>query len=186
MFIFSLVMSILPGPTNILSASYGKKNGLLNSIGFIVGAAVGFSILAITVGLGLIKGIENFPLLLDFVKYIGSIYMLLISVCLFFFDEKTALAGGVKGRFLDGFFIQWVNPKSWVSAVIGVSRFSDSFDSLAIFVLVELVVGCLCIAIWAYVGEQISKVLSSPKQQKILDGILGVSLATATLHILAS
>lgn len=186
MFIFSLVMSLMPGPTNIISASYGKKNGLMPSLGFIAGAAVGFSSLAITLGVGLIRAVEDFPQLMQFLKFVGSVYMIFLSACMVFYDEEAVLAGGIKGKFFDGIFIQWVNPRCWISALLAVSKFSSSQETLAVFVVIDLVVDCICIALWAYAGEQISRMLSSPAQQKVLNGTLGIALGLVAMHILAS
>ncbi|MFK7827504.1 MAG: LysE family translocator [Oligoflexales bacterium] len=185
-FIFSLAMCIPPGPINILSAAYGKKNGFLNSIGFMFGAAIGFSILATTLGMGQIRAIEDYPQIVEILKYLGSFYMIFLSVCIIFIGEEVVLEGGVRGRFFDGIFIQWINPKSWVSAISGVSRFNNSHESLAVFISIEFVMCCIGIAVWAYAGERISQVFSSPSQQKVLNVVLAISLASLAATILAN
>ena len=186
MFAFVFLMSISPGPTNILSASYGKSKGFLNSLGFVTGAAIGFSGLAITIYMGLDKGIQDFPQLLTLLKYVGSIYIILLATCMVFFSEEIALGGGIKGRFLEGIFIQWVNPKSWISALSGVSYFAKTQETFAIFVTTEMIVGWVGIAFWAYTGEYISQILSTPAQQKFFSGALGISLAVVAIQTLNS
>ncbi|MFK7823460.1 MAG: LysE family translocator [Oligoflexales bacterium] len=183
-FIHSLVLCSIPGPINILSALFGKKKGLSNSLGFIAGASLGFSCLVITVGTGLVKAIDDYPQLINLLKYVGGLYIIFISVCMVFLDEEE-LTGCIKCKFFDGFFIQWINVKSWIWALFVASSFSNIRGPLIIFASIEFIVEFICLILWAYAGEQIAKIWSSPRQQKIFDTILAISLATIAILILA-
>ena len=182
MFIYSLSNRIPPGPVNILSASYGKKYGFLNSVSFLYGAAVGSVILTFVLGMGDINSEQDFPKFANLLKYFGGFYMIYIAISMLVHGEETTLESCVEGKFTQGVLIQWVNPKTWAIAALGLSKFGCSNESLLIYLSIEFVIACLGIAIWAFIGEQISKFFSSSWQQKMLNAFLGIALAASAIH----
>jgi threonine/homoserine/homoserine lactone efflux protein len=53
MCLFSLSMSISPGPVNLITLSTGVNHGFKNAMPFVSGATLGFTLLLLMVGLGL-------------------------------------------------------------------------------------------------------------------------------------
>ena len=182
-FIYSVLWYILPGPINILSAAHGKKKGLVNSFGFVTGASLAFAFLAVTVVMVRDTAIEDFPQIIVLLKYVGSFYLLFISYCMVFLDDE-ALIIWFKGTFFDGILIQWVNPKSWICALFVSSRFSNIEESLMLYGVIQFVAELVCLSVWVYAGELISRKWSSPKQQDILDISLAISLAGVAIFLL--
>lgn len=184
MFLFVLVMSLSPGPNNILSAAYGKRKGFFKALNFVTGAAVGFALLTLILGLGTVSIFESAPLFLITLKYLGGIYLIVLAVLMIVSTDDINISGGKRGTFWEGFLIQLINPKSWLSALIGVSSFGQTNEKLIVFSLFELSVGWCSLAFWAYAGEFIARKLKTPKQQMILNGTLGISLIVVAINIM--
>lgn len=180
--IFSLGMHIPPGPVNIISASLGKKKGFFDSVGFLIGAAIGSTVLAVILGLEHIDAFQDYPQLANIPKYIGSFYMI-VAAFYMIFDVDFVFERGFGYKILDGFFIQWINPKSWICTLTGISKFNSNNETLLFYLVIEFLVICFGVALWSYAGELTSKAFSSDKQQKILNVILGLSLAAFTIHL---
>ena len=71
MFSFSLIMSISPGPVNLMIVTSGINHGFIKTFSFISGATIGFILLLIlaTLGLSTIHG-----------KYTNTFFILEISL----------------------------------------------------------------------------------------------------------
>ena len=66
MFSFSLVMSITPGPVNMIILSSGISYGVKRTIPYVSGATVGFTLLFLFIGLGFSQFINAFPFFLTY------------------------------------------------------------------------------------------------------------------------
>src|SRR5690349_1249586 len=75
MFLFSLSMSISPGPVNMTILSSGVNYGYNRTLPFVSGATVGFTFLLASVGLGMSNLVEQVPLFYHFLAYAGAGYM---------------------------------------------------------------------------------------------------------------
>lgn len=60
---FALATSITPGPVNVVALSAGARFGFVASQKHVVGAAVGFTLLLVLIGLGLHEVLVRWPLL---------------------------------------------------------------------------------------------------------------------------
>jgi threonine/homoserine/homoserine lactone efflux protein len=58
---FFFVMSISPGPVNMDIVSSGARYGVRKTFSFVSGAAIGFILLLLFIGLGFYKVIELYP-----------------------------------------------------------------------------------------------------------------------------
>lgn len=60
--------------------------------------------------------------------------------------------------FYQGFLLQWINPKAWITCVSGVSIFSNAqnFNFLLIFISIYFIVCYISLFAWAIIGDRIS------------------------------
>ena len=76
MFSFSLVMSITPGPVNMIILSSGISYGVKRTIPYVSGATVGFTLLLLFIGFGFSQFINAYPFFLTYLAIVGSLYII--------------------------------------------------------------------------------------------------------------
>jgi threonine/homoserine/homoserine lactone efflux protein len=75
MSLFALSMSVSPGPVNLVTFSSGLNYGFLPSLPFVAGAALGFTLLLVVVGLGLGEIVALSPVLMQLLAYAGTAFI---------------------------------------------------------------------------------------------------------------
>ena len=73
---FSFVTSITPGPNNLMLMASGAAFGFRRTVPHMLGVGIGFTVMALLVGLGLAGLIEAAPGLKLALKAAGTVYML--------------------------------------------------------------------------------------------------------------
>ena len=140
-FISCLALAFSPGPDNMflfsLSLNEKKKHSFLFLFGLITGCIV--HTLALMFGLNLI--VAKFPVVLDFFKFTGFVYLVFLSVKLLYtkIDFKDDFKKKQKINFyMTGFLMNILNPKVFVFFSVFFPNFIFSSDisfSLQILIL---------------------------------------------------
>ena len=84
MFVFSLSMSISPGPVNITILSTSLNHGFIKTFPFISGATIGFVLLLISVGFGFYKIINTYPIIFRLLEFLGAFFIIYRTYALSF------------------------------------------------------------------------------------------------------
>lgn len=79
MCLFAVSMSISPGPVNLVTFSSGLNYGFVPTLPFVAGAALGFAVLLVVVGLGLGEIVALSPVLMQVLAYAGARLSKLVS-----------------------------------------------------------------------------------------------------------
>lgn len=140
-FISCLALAFSPGPDNMflfsLSLNEKKKHSFLFLFGLITGCIV--HTLALMIGLNLI--VAKFPVVLDFFKFTGFVYLVFLSIKLLYtkIDFKDDFKKNQKINFyMTGFLMNILNPKVFVFFSVFFPNFIFSSDisfSLQILIL---------------------------------------------------
>lgn len=161
MSIFSFVMSISPGPINLIIVSSGASYGAKRTMSFVSGATIGFTLLLMFVGFGFIKIIQAYPVLFDYLSLAGSLFIIYIG-----YKIVTAPTSGVEvknderiPKFYEGFLLQWLNPKAWIAAASGISMFSSTNNHLLAFIVIYFLICYACLSVWAVLGNATTMLL---------------------------
>ncbi|MFK7823878.1 MAG: LysE family translocator [Oligoflexales bacterium] len=163
---YTFAMSLSPGPVNILCASYGNKEGFLRTQRFVLGACLGFVSLTFAMGLGLNKVATSFPFIIETLKIIGAMYLIYLGYNIARSSRDLNVENANRSGFIKGLLLQWGNPKAWIGSMVGIASFaSESFASLALFASIYLGVTWVCLSTWSFIGDRISKFLSSARQE---------------------
>ena len=201
MAIFSLSMSISPGPVNVVALTSGVNYGFTRSLNFVTGATLGFIALLSLVGLGLGEMSEQFPLFISALKVAGCLYILYIGIQIF--KDKSAIAllsnttlesqlnssshssNRHSPRFTQGWLMQWLNPKAWIACIAGCSAFNvyHSNERLLMFSLIYLVFCFLGIAAWALLGKKIKHWLTKDCHVIRYNQIMGSTLCLLAIAL---
>jgi len=184
---FALIMSVSPGPVNVVTLSSGLNFGIFRTLPFVSGATVGFTALLVVFGLGMSQIIEANSTVLIPLKYGGAIYILYMAQKIAFATDTNAPEDQDESRpsFLDGALLQWLNPKAWLACLSGVASFTvpDDGSSLLLFSTLYFVICFLGVGSWAILGSQVYRRPFINNNRQRLNKILGAGLALVALYL---
>lgn len=185
MLTLSFVMSISPGPVNILIITSGINHGFKATFSFISGATIGFTLLLVLIALGLSQLFERYPTVFNILEVFGSLFIGYMGY------KIASSEGGIYLekeanylKFHEGFLLQWLNPKAWIACVSGVSMFSQSSWTLITFVVIYFVVCYASLSFWGVLGQKATKFLITNRRLEILNKGMGSLLIMIALFII--
>jgi len=182
--VFALVSSITPGPNNMMLMSSGANFGFKRTIPHMLGVGLGFSFMLMLVGVGLIEVFDRYPISHDILKVVSISYLLYLAfkIATSVSIDKQNSSNAKPISFLQAAAFQWVNPKAWTMALTAISVYSPSrsLESIAIISLIFCLVNIPSVSVWAVLGQQLSRILSSATRLRAFNwtmaGLLVASL----------
>ncbi len=179
-------MSISPGPVNMLIVSSGVNFGVRQTMAMVLGATIGFTLLLISVGFGLIHLVSAIPYFLKYLTLAGSVFIIYMGYKIATTTSKPTMEQTfTKLGFIDGFLLQWLNPKAWVACVSGVSLFASVESSwpLVIFISCYFVICFLSLTLWAILGGKMALMLNNAVRLKIFNLVMGGLLMSIAAYL---
>ena len=185
---FAFVSSITPGPNNLMLMASGANFGLTRSLPHMMGVAIGFTVMIVLVGVGLMQLFDLWPASYEVLKYGSVLY-------LFWLAWKVANAaepgrateqGGNPITFLQAAAFQWVNPKAWAMALTAIAAYAPTRDIGAVL-LVSAVFGAInlpSISIWTLMGQQIRHILTSPARLRAFNWTMAALLILSVMPVI--
>lgn len=185
MCLFSLSMSISPGPVNIITFTTGMNHGVKKALPFVSGATIGFSLLLLLLGLGIGSIFSQHSVFLTFLAYTGTGYIVYLGYKIAVSKSEIELEKSRLPKFINGFLLQWLNPKAWTACLAGVSAFklADSPTMLILFVTLYFVICYLSIASWALLGGFIQSTLKVGHHLRWINRFMGSGLILVALYL---
>jgi threonine/homoserine/homoserine lactone efflux protein len=178
---YAFVMSITPGPNNVMLTAAGANFGLRRTLPHILGITCGFGsqVAAVCCGLGVV--FTRWPQLHLALKWVGAAYLLYLGWQLLRARGAAAGESGKPVTFAEAAAFQYLNPKAWVISLTAATLFlppqlgqllASSFVT-AIVALVNLP----CITAWAVFGSSLRLTLTRPVARRTFNGVMAVALA---------
>jgi threonine/homoserine/homoserine lactone efflux protein len=188
MFSFSLAMSISPGPVNMVIVSSGASYGVRKTFSFVSGATIGFTLLLLFLGLGFYKVIDLYPSILKYLAIAGSFFIIYMGYLIALSKPELDIKEQKQPTFIQGFLLQWLNPKAWIACVAGVSLFSvpDSNQLFLTFSLVYFITCYFSLFSWSVLGNKVTILLNSEFKLKIFNQLMGGLLIITACFLLYS
>ncbi|WP_199536584.1 LysE family translocator [Phaeobacter piscinae] len=184
-FVFGTVFT--PGPNNLMLMASGANFGFRRSLPHLTGVAVGFPLMILPVGLGVMQLFDAFPALTWIMTALSVAYMLWLT-------WKVANAAppregetqGTPLSFLQACAFQWVNPKAWAMALGAITLYAASRDVTAILWVsgTYLLVGCFSASTWTLLGQQLRRLLTRPAQLRAFNWTMAALLLASLAAIL--
>lgn len=178
--LFTLVMTVTPGPNTMMLLASGVNFGFRATVPHMAGITLGFGLMTIVVGMGLGEVFKLYPTLYAALSYAGAAYMLYlawkIAMTRSVGEGKT---GGRPMTFLQAAAFQWINPKAWVMAVTAITTYSVqsayvfSVLLLALTFMAVSVPGC---SVWILFGSGVRRWLDDPKRLRIFNVTMAILL----------
>lgn len=184
---FAFVTSVTPGPNNLMLMTSGANYGFRRSIPHMLGIAIGFTVMVALVGVGLMGLFDAVPVTYTVLKVAGIAYLLWLA-------WKIANAGmpdtsGRTGKpmtFLQAAAFQWVNPKAWQMALTAITLYAPDRSMWSVLV-VAMIFGAInlpTVSSWTILGQQMSRVLSSPLRLRVFNVTMAALLVASLLPVL--
>jgi threonine/homoserine/homoserine lactone efflux protein len=177
---FALVTSITPGPNNMMLMASGANFGLRRTVPHALGVGVGFTLMIVLVGVGLMELFDLFPVLNLILKVVSVAYLLWLA-----WKIAHAAAPDTEGRargkpmsFVQAMLFQWVNPKAWSMALTAIALYAPD-RNLAAIALVAAVFGIINLpstSLWAVMGQALRGWLSSPARLRAFNWTMAALL----------
>ena len=187
MLVFTLPVSLLPGPNNLLSAAHSSRHGFNKSLPLISGMVIGWFLLGVVVAFGALF-IEENENLLRILTYIGVVYIIYLSYQISvsspvdekdISDEQLGMGTGI--------VLQVVNGKAFIHLLILMTTFGTVFgtDLIGKMIIVILNVAIKLVGWfgWASFGSALKEIFSDPKSGVLINRILGFSLFCVAIWI---
>jgi threonine/homoserine/homoserine lactone efflux protein len=184
---FALATSITPGPVNVVALGSGARFGFAASQKHVAGAALGFTLLLVLIGLGLHELLVRWPILTQGIQWGGVAFLLYMAYKLAMDDGRlNAQDAAVAPSMLYGAVMQWLNPKAWLACVAGMGLFAADGEATRVWQLaaVYLVICYLSVACWAYVGTFFRRYLSNARGMRLFNRAMALLLVISVVYLL--
>lgn len=185
---YLLVMSIAPGPNNLVLATSGANFGFARTVPALSGMAFGLALQVglLTVFLGsLVSVIASFQL---YLALAGCAYLLWLSWGMLHAGQVEAGACGARPMgFFGGILFNWLNPNVWLIgfnlAMLFLPHQMTPWHAGVLFSLVTFAVVSPCIALWACSGVMIGRFLGSAWRRRLFNAVMAAMLAATAFWL---
>lgn len=181
---YAFVMTITPGPNNVLLLASGLAFGLRRTGWHLAGVLAGTWLMICLVGAGLGTLFIAVPAAQTVLKLAGSAYMLWLARQLWNADALPTANAQRPIRFFEAAVFQIVNPKVWMMATTVIAAFVPAGDQYAQRVvtaaLLFIAVAVPCITLWAASGSLIRSWIHNSATLRRINRVMAL-LAAATV-----
>ncbi|WP_337264736.1 MULTISPECIES: LysE family translocator [unclassified Serratia (in: enterobacteria)] len=182
------VMSITPGPNNLLLASSGVNFGIRRTLPMVFGISAGCAVqLALTTTL--LAVIINWASAIRFpLAALGCTYLLWLSWKLFKAASPDATQQAQPMRFIGGALFQAVNPKAWLMvinvAILFTPREGATLSHTLLTIAGFTAVNIPCVLVWALMGDRLRHALRVTWKLRLFNALMAGLMATTALWLL--
>ena len=181
---FALGTVLTPGPNNLMRMASGANFGFRRSIPHMLGVGLGFPLMILPVGLGVMQLFDLIPQLVVVMTVASVVYMLWLAWKLANAGAPgEGKAGGEPLTFLQASAFQWVNPKAWAMALGAITLYATDRSLGAILWVcgTYVMMGCISTTTWTVLGLQIRKVLTNPLRLRLFNWTMAAMLVASLL-----
>ena len=180
-----VIQSGTPGPNNIMLTASGKNFGYVKTIPHMLGVIFGFLSLLIVLSLGLITIFNQYPIVQETLKFIGSCYLLYLAYRIYSSDNTKDQSRSKPITFIESSLFQYVNPKGIMMGITTISIFTDfknyesinSYNEGMVFILLAFTVAnVFAVLAWTSVGVFLDNFIKSRKAIKRFNTVMAILL----------
>lgn len=185
--LFVSIVSMTPGPNNLLLAASGANYGFFRTLPHMCGVIVGFAIMVVASGFGLGMILNEFPQVILPLKIMSVSFLLYLS-----WRVATGGAHVVEGKsqpltFLPAVLFQTINPKgiSFLLSIMGaqVSDAQPLFPQLIPLFILLPAFTVLSAVTWTMFGTAIGKLMQSQGAFRVFNFIMASLLVACVIPI---
>ncbi len=185
--LFAFASSITPGPNNLMLMASGANFGFRRTVPHMLGISIGFMVMMILTGLGLVEIFDRYPFSYTLLK-VGSVFYLT------YLAWKIATAapvaqGDETGKpmtFFQAAVFQWVNPKAWAMALTAITVYVGDHGvwmlliAAGFFALVNLP----SVTVWTVLGQEMARFLGNARRLRTFNWTMAILLIASLYPLL--
>ncbi len=168
---FAFVSSITPGPNNLMLMASGANHGVWRTLPHFLGVVLGFMVMIMLMGNGLVQVFEVWPLSYEILKICSIAYLVYLAWKIATSQPPSGEVSGTPLNLLQAALFQWVNPKAWTMtlSVLTVYAPSQGFVAVALVALVCGLVNMPSVFVWVVLGSKLQNLLDSPIKLRVFN-----------------
>jgi threonine/homoserine/homoserine lactone efflux protein len=178
---YSFVMSITPGPNNVMLTASGATFGFRRTIPHLLGVSVGFGIELLLVCAGLGAVFTRWPEIQSMLRWVGAIYLLYLGARMLGSGPASATSSARPVTFFEAAVFQFLNPKAWIMTITAATLFLPHelgvLAAGAYMLLIMVIMNMPCTAVWALFGSSLRRFLERPASRMGFNAAMAVALA---------
>jgi threonine/homoserine/homoserine lactone efflux protein len=178
---YSFVMSITPGPNNVMLTASGATFGFRRTIPHLLGVSVGFGIELLLVCAGLGAVFTRWPEIQAMLRWVGAIYLLYLGARMLGSGPANAASSARPVTFFEAAAFQFLNPKAWIMTITAATLFLPHelgvLAAGAYMLLIMVIMNMPCTAVWALFGSSLRRFLERPASRMGFNAAMAVALA---------
>jgi threonine/homoserine/homoserine lactone efflux protein len=171
--LFGIATAYTPGPNNIIASHSGFNFGFRKTLPLILGVAFGWSFVLIVFESGLIILFQNYPILQNIIKGIGTIFLIYLAYKISFIKAEETKENKSPITFIDMFLFQFMNPQGILIAMLIVSTFIDPNEKYLRDAIVVTVImffmAFTSVSFWCLLGKYLRKFATNEKFIRIFN-----------------
>ena len=189
---FAFASSVTPGPNNLMLMTSGINFGLARTVPHMLGVALGFTLMIILVGLGIMQLIEAIPGSQTAITVISGVYLLYMAWKI---ATTAPAASKLEGQssskpftFVQAALFQWVNPMAWTMALTAIAAYAPKSSGWFGVIIVAAVFGAINLpstGAWAVLGAKLRRFLSEPARLRAFNVTAALLLVASLYPMLA-
>jgi threonine/homoserine/homoserine lactone efflux protein len=166
----------------------GANFGFRRTLPHLLGVGLGFTLMVVLVGLGIMQLFDLYPLSYQVLKVLSVAYLLYLAykIAVSGAASENRSARGNPMTFLQAVLFQWVNPKAWTMALTAISVYAPSKSVMAV-VLVAMIFGAVnlpCISSWTALGQKMQNYLTNQKRLRLFNFSMATLLVLSLYPVL--
>jgi threonine/homoserine/homoserine lactone efflux protein len=177
---YSFVMSITPGPNNVMLTASGATFGFRRTVPHIWGVVAGFSAVLFAVCAGLDALFTRWPEIQNVLRWFGAAYLVYLGWRIFRSGEAEAAESRKPLTVMEAAGFQFLNPKAWVMTLTAAAMFLPRelglLTACAYMVGIMAVVNLPCITVWALFGSSMRGFLAKPAGRATFNVVMAVAM----------
>ncbi len=182
------VMSVTPGPNNLLLATSGVHFGFRRTLPQMFGISVGHFLQVFLVTVAFSAALAWFTGIRPWLAVAGCVYLLVLSWQIFRAGAPDEKEGRRPMRFYESVLFQAVNPKAWVmvtnTALLFTPRDLPPLAGAAWLALICVAINLPCVGLWAVAGDRLRQFLAQGKAALVFNTVMGVLMAATAIWLL--
>lgn len=182
---YCLIMTITPGPNNIMILSMVHQYGIAKAVQFCYGSIMGFGIALALAAIFNAVLTAFIPNIIGVLQWIGSLYMLYLAYQIIRMDGSISSKKEFSS-FKKGFLLQFVNPKGVLFCLTVFPSFILPYHTeqteLIFFVFVITGIGAFSFFTWVFFGALLARWMQ--RYRKSVNGVMATFLVYTAVMIL--
>jgi threonine/homoserine/homoserine lactone efflux protein len=182
---YTFVMSITPGPNNVMLTAAGASFGFRRTLPHMLGIASGFVVQLLALCAGLAALFARWPQLQSVLGWVGAAYLLFLGWRMLSRHDAAARLGAHPVTFMQAALFQFLNPKAWVmtltAATLFLPRELGPLAAGAYMAIIAEGIGVPCMAAWALFGSSLRHLIGTPRGRRVFNVAMALALATTAV-----